>query len=112
MFTRKKKGPKMFTAREARKMLGVALSAEAKADTDKATERQAAALAKFGIEGAEKLSFSEASDLMTALVGRIKADLCSLRQMAWLVERGAVLEEARDTPFKDASGFISEAKSW
>ena len=104
------KAPKVFAARDARKMLGIVLSAEAKSDPDKATERQASALSKFGVSEPAGLSFVEASDLMTALVGRIKAGLCSLRQMAWLINQGIQLESARETPFKDASAFITEGK--
>jgi len=91
-------------------MLGVPLTAEAKADTDRATERQAAALAKFAIQDAEKLSFTAASELLDALCGRIDEKLCSLRQMSWLLGKGIALEEAREVPFEDASKFISEAK--
>ncbi len=108
----RKAKPKTFTAKEARQMLGVTLTAEAKADTDRATERQAAALAKFAIQDAEKLSFTEASDLLTALVGRCEEKLCSLRQMAWLMGRGVPSDEAREVPFEDAGKFISESKSW
>lgn len=110
-FQRYGKLPKMFTAKEARAMLGIRLSADAKEDTDKATKGQAKALANFAVQDAEKLSFTEASDLLTVLVGRIDAKLCSLRQMSWLMGVGVPSDEAREVPFADASGFITEARS-
>ena len=58
----RKAKPKTFTAKEARQMLGIALTAEAKADTSRATERQATALAKFAIQDADRLSFTAASN--------------------------------------------------
>lgn len=101
--------PKMLTADRARELLAVPFTTAARRDRQKATDRQAAALAKLGVAAAEDLSFTAAGELLDALFGRIDRDLCSMRQLAWLVDRGIPADEAREVPFRDACGLIEES---
>ncbi len=106
------KGPRMFPVAKAVKLLGVRFSAAALQDNKPCTERQAAALGRFGIKDAEDVSFAKAGELMDAFGQRIEGKLSTLRQVAWLVEHNIGVDTARATTFADASDQISERKTW
>lgn len=108
---RRVKGPRMFPVAKAVKLLGVQFSAATLQDNEPCTERQAAALRRFGIKDAEDVSFAKAGKLMDAFGRHIEGGLSTLRQVAWLVEHNIDVDTVRATTFADASDLISEMKS-
>ena len=82
----------------------------------KASDRQLAALRKFGIEVNDRPTFCEASSLMDTAVKRRKADLASYRQIAVIQNNGHMQVEGKpllEVSFSEASKFIDHlSKSW
>ncbi len=72
-----------------------------------ATSKQVATLKKLGIDGAEKMSKTRASTMLSFLIPRIRANMASARQVACAISKGGMdPEAARAMSFNEASDFL------
>jgi superfamily II DNA or RNA helicase len=119
----RRKAVRVFERREfdpvgvrAERLLGV-IDAEAAPDAPRkdrdgprATEKQAAALAKFGFPGAETWSRKRASNLLDALIGRAKEGKATWKQLQYAVALGMDIGSAREASRTDVSQFIDRSR--
>lgn len=92
-----------YNADNAAENLGVVLRGGGNAVHDPASTRQIAALEKFGIADADKMSRRRATKMLDVLVGRAQKGLASMKQVSWLIARGIEPAKARAMSRAEAS---------
>ena len=98
-----------YDASSAAETLGVVLRGGGNAVHDPASERQVAALAKFGVVDADKLSRRRAGKMLDVMIERAKAGLASMKQVSWLIREGVEPATARRMTRAEASEFLGRA---
>ncbi len=98
-----------YDASSAAEALGVVLRGSNNAVHDPATAGQTAALTKFGVADADKLSRRRATKMLDVMIGRAQAGLASMKQVSWMIAKGMEPATARRMTRAEASEFLDHA---
>lgn len=91
---------------EAAANLGVLTNAQT--FTEDATDKQVALLAKWGVATSDRLTKRQASRMISAMIERSRAKLCTLAQLNTLISLGVKPYMARNMTFDEARSKLDE----
>lgn len=94
---------------DAARVLGLVFRGPGDASHSPATDRQVAALTKFGVTAAAGMSRRHASRLLDLLISRAKEGKATVKQVSWAIAKGCDPDEARGMTFHGASEFLDAA---